>query len=376
MTFRRSAPAVIIATVALVLTGMAIASNRLFTSFTAQIEADRFDLMHAVITKVLADAQDKALADAELVARLDLVRTAVPAGDRETLVRELKASFDVQKERFGIRQAGFATPPATMLLRLHAPDEGIGEDISAFRPIIVEANRSHQPQKGASVSRSGPSIVGVAPISDPTGAHVGSIEFGVDYGPLLDGVKAAYDLDAAVYFEEKPLREVATHMPGDVLGEDRRVGGFVRFYDTNADRMKALVTDRDLGSGDERRYLRTAYGVPYGVVVLPITNYAGKQIGRVAIAGDFSSSRASATRMMVWQGLMVLLGTVLSAGVVTTAIRGLVLRPLAHLQTRFSALAAGDRTQVVDAEGLGLCDEMAALAATYETLRTTPRGEP
>lgn len=49
MTFRRSAPSAIIATVGIVLVAMAIASNRLFTSFTEQIEADRFALMAVLL---------------------------------------------------------------------------------------------------------------------------------------------------------------------------------------------------------------------------------------------------------------------------------------------------------------------------------------
>jgi methyl-accepting chemotaxis protein len=368
MKFRRSAPAVSIAAVVLVLFGSAWATSRLFASLLEEIEADRFSLMEAVATKTIADAQEKAIGTAELVARLGSVRTGLEAGDRDGLLRELGDTFAFQKERFGLRKAEFATPPATMFLRLHNPAQGIGEDVSAFRPNLVRANTAHQPEMGASVSHSGPAIAGIAPVTASSGAHLGTVEFGLDYGPLLDGMKSTYGLDAALLFDDAMLREIATKLPAATLAESNRVGSYLRFYDTHAERMRGLVTDEDV-SGSSRRFVRDVQGVTYGVVVLPVTDYADQPIGLLAVAGDFSSSRSSATRMLVWQGLLVLLGSVVSAGVILVSIRGLVLRPLLLLQTRMEALAAGDRTQAVDAEALGLCEEMTTFAAAYEAVR-------
>jgi methyl-accepting chemotaxis protein len=368
MKFRRSAPAVSIAAVVLVLFGSAWATSRLFASLLEEIEADRFSLMEAVATKTIADAQEKAIGTAELVARLGSVRAGLEAGDRDGLLRELGDTFAFQKERFGLRKAEFATPPATMFLRLHNPAQGIGEDVSAFRPNLVRANTAHQPEMGASVSHSGPAIAGIAPVTASSGAHLGTVEFGLDYGPLLDGMKSTYGLDAALLFDDAMLREIATKLPAATLAESNRVGSYLRFYDTHAERMRGLVTDEDV-SGSSRRFVRDVQGVTYGVVVLPVTDYADQPIGLLAVAGDFSSSRSSATRMLVWQGLLVLLGSVVSAGVILVSIRGLVLRPLLLLQTRMEALAAGDRTQAVDAEALGLCEEMTTFAAAYEAVR-------
>lgn len=373
MKFRHSAPAVSITAVVLVLLGSAWATSRLFASLLEEIEADRFALMEAVATKTIADAQEKAIGTAELVARLGSVRSRFEAGDREGLLGELGDTFAFQKERFGLRKAEFATPPATMFLRLHNPTQGIGEDVSAFRPILVRANTARQPEKGASVSHSGPAIAGIAPVTSASGTHLGTVEFGLDYGPLLDGVKATYGLDAALLFDDALLREVATRLPAATLSESNRVGAYLRFYDTNADRMRGLLTDQEV-TGGARRFVGAVAGVPYGVVVLPVTDYAGQNIGLLAVAGDFSSSRSSATRMLVWQGLLVLLGSVVSAGVILVAIRGLVLRPLGLLQSRMEALAAGDRTQAVDAEALGLCEEMTQFAAAYEAVRNSGSG--
>lgn len=372
MTFKKSAPTVSIAAVVLVLVLTAVATQRLFSGLIAQTEADRLGLMRSVATKTLADAEDKALADAEIYARLEGVRRAMKSGDREALYADVGDSFRVQKERFGVRQAAIAVPPATMFLRLHSPKDGIGEDLSAYRPMIVEANERRQPIKGVSISRSGASIVGVAPITDSEGAHLGTIEFGLDYGPIIDGIKSAYGLDAAIFFNEALLREISTHLAGDVLTEANRVGPYVRFYTTHTERMAALVSDRDLASTASQDYVREAFGVPYGVVLLPVKDHAGTTIGMFAVSGDFTSSRATASRMVVWQGFMVLVGSVLCAGVILVSVRGLLTRPAELLARRLEALAGGDRSQPFDSAGLP--EELQQMGRAYEALRE-PGGE-
>jgi methyl-accepting chemotaxis protein len=373
MSFRRSAPAISIAAVVVVLVLSAVATNRLFDSLIDQIESDRFALMHAILVQSLADAQGKALARAEIVASMTSVRHELAAKDRDALLAESADMYAIQHERFGLDQAQFTLPPALSYLRLNAPDKGFMEDLSAFRPMVVEVNSAHQPLKGVSIGRSGPAVFGMVPIADDAGQHVGSFEMGLQFGPVLDSIKAAYGLDAAVFFEEQPLREIATLLGGDVLGDSNRVGRYIRFHTTDLERMRGLVTDRDLASTDERNYVRDAEGVPYGVVLMPLNNFAGKPLGMIAVASDFTSSRASASRMMVWQGLLVLIGSVLCGGLLIVIIRGMVLRPMEVLTQRFTALAAGDRSGKVAADDW--CDEMQALARAYDDLRG-PGGEP
>jgi hypothetical protein len=82
---------------------------------------------------------------------------------------------------------------------------------------------------------------------------------------------------------------------------------------------------------------QSADGRPYGVVLVPIRNFAGDPMGFVAVAKDFSASRAAAGRSLVLQALLALFVIVALSGVILIVVRGLLLEPLAELR-RFSGL--------------------------------------
>ncbi len=123
MTFRRSAPAAIIAAVVVVIAAVTFASNRLFTGLTSAVEDGQFRLMQSMVETALRNAADDALARAEVIAALPTTRAAVAAKERDRLLAEYAAMFTGQKERRGVDQAQFHVLPATSLLRLqdHLP---------------------------------------------------------------------------------------------------------------------------------------------------------------------------------------------------------------------------------------------------------------
>lgn len=371
MTFRRSAPAAIIAAVVVVIAALTFASNRLFTGLTASVEASQFKLMQSIVEAALRDAADKALARAELVAALPTAREAVANKDRERLLAEFAAMFAGQKERHGVDQSQFHVAPATSLLRLQDP-ANFGDDLARFRPIVVAVNREKAPRKGLAIARSGPAIFGVAPVQDMQGRHVGSFEFGLEFGPLLDGLKAAYGLDLAFFVEEKPLQEFARGVNPAVLSDQNRVGRFIRFHTTNGTLVKALATDADVANVMEpTRYVRDALGLPYGVLLVPVRDGAGDPLGVIMATSDFSGSRAASGRAVVWQLCMAIFAIVILAGIAIVVIRGFLLRPLEVLDQRAAALAKGERTSAIEPTDK-FCIEMDRLAAHIEKIASKP----
>ncbi len=152
MTFRRSAPAAIIAAVVVVIAALTFASNRLFTGLTAAIETGQFRLMQSIVATALRDSAEDALARAGIVAALPAAREAVAAKDRERLLAEYALMFAGQKERRGVDQAQFHVPPATSLLRLHDPAT-FGDDLTRFRPMVAAVNREKAPHKGLAIAK-------------------------------------------------------------------------------------------------------------------------------------------------------------------------------------------------------------------------------
>ena len=373
MTFRRSAPAALIAAVVIVVAGLTFLSTRLSSGLTASVEQSQFQLMQSIIDTALRNAGEEALARADIIASLPLARQAVAAKDREKLLAEYADMFAVQRDRRGVDQAQFHVPPAQSLLRLHAPTQ-FGDDLTQFRPMVVAVNREHAARKGLAIAAGGPAIFGVAPVLDAQGQQVGSFEFGLAFAPIINGLKAAYGLDFSVFIEEKPLRQFARAIDPAVLSEQNRVGRFIRLYTTNGALMGALAGDADISAVNEPvRYTRDASDVPYGVLLVPLRDGAGDALGVIAVARDFSGSRAAAGRSMIWQICLAIFAIVLLSGAIIVVVRGFLLWPLDVLDRRFAAITAGERTEPVE-EADKFCPEIRRLADHHDRIRARIEG--
>lgn len=352
MTSRRSAPTVLIAAVIVVIAALTFLSARLFNGLTESVETSQFDLMRSIFEQALRDNENKALARAELLAALPATREAVATQNRQLLLDTFGPMFAIQKERHGVDQAQFHLPPATSLLRLHAPDL-YGDDLSRFRPMVVAVNREQVSAKGLAIARSGPAIFGVAPVQSMAGAHVGSVEFGINFAPILVALKSAYGIEFSLFVEETSLRDFATAIDPAVFSEQNRVGRFIRLETTNGALMHGLATDADISAINEpATYTRDTRGVPYGVLLVPLRDGAGQSLGVIAAARDFSGSRAAAGRSLVWQLCLAGFAIVILAGFILVVVRGLLLRPLDHVVARFVALTGGATSAPIEAKGI------------------------
>ncbi|KQS87581.1 MULTISPECIES: cache domain-containing protein [unclassified Rhizobium] len=368
MRFRRSAPIAIIVAIVLVVAGAATISNRLFSGMTDAVEADQFRTMGAIVETAIREAENKALARAELLADLPTVQRLLGAGDRAGLEAELSRMFANQKARHGVDQVQFHTPPATSFLRLHDPAT-FGDDLTAFRPLVVAVNRERVPMKGAAVARSGPAIFGVSPVFDAAGKHIGSVELGIDYGPLMAALKTAYGIDLGLFIEEPVLKQYAQGVDPERMGEENRVGRFIRFEATNAQLIAQLAGAQDIAVVNEPvRYVREAQGLVRGVLLLPVNSASGTPLGVIAATMDFSASRAAVNRSLIWQVVITLVAILTLAGFVIVVLRGFLLRPLQVLGERFDAVSAGEPlTPIEGAETFP--SEMQPFVALYDKVR-------
>ncbi len=342
MRFRTLGTAGIVIAIILGVAGAALMTARLYAGLTDAVEAREFQRMQQIVEAALSDAQGRALARAELVADIPQVQSLFAAGDRAGLEAALARMFADQKARHGVAQAQFHVAPATSFLRLNDPEK-FGDDLTQFRPMVVAANRDHLPMKGVALARSGPAIFGITPVEDATGKPIGTFEFGVDFGPILANLKNAYGLDLALFIEEKPLLDIAKGVDPERLGDQNRVGRYIRYETTNTEQVSALVGPEDLAVVNEPiSYVRDFNGLAEGVLLIPINNVSGTPIGVIAAVSDFSGSRAAVGRSQVWQVVITLITITLLAGVVLVIQRGALTRPLQVLGDRLTRLRAGE----------------------------------
>lgn len=372
MKFLHSATVVILSAVIVVIAAITAIAHVLTERLVETAHAGDYDLMRRAFASELKAMEDEAASDAEIIATMPVVRRAFVARDRATLQAETVPMFEVVEPKWDVDRAQFHTPPGVSFLRLHDPPK-FGEDQTPYRPMLAEVHHEKAARKGTAITRQGPAIYGIVPIVDDKGTFVGSFEMGLEFGPVLDSLKRSYGIEGAVFFDEKQLRDVATEIEPGIITAHNRVGKYIRYHATHPDLLASLVTDKDVEITEAKRIERTVARVPWGVQLVPLYNYANKQIGVVALALNFDEDKTLARRALVWQILAAIFAVVVVVGVVVVMIRGVLLRPLAALNERMAALAAGDASRPADPLD-DYCEELRGLAASYESLRNRGNG--
>ncbi|MBX3188578.1 MAG: hypothetical protein KF819_16295 [Labilithrix sp.] len=367
MKFRRSGPGLLIVASTLTVVAITLVALLMTSRLAETAHTGDYDLMRRAFSGTLKSMSDEASSDAEIFANIPSVRAAFIERDRAKLLGQCERAYKLLEEKYAIDQAQFHTPPGVSFLRVQSPQK-FGDDQTSYRPMLAEVHHEKGLRKGVDITRAGPAIFGIVPILDDAGNLAGSFEVGLELGPILDDMKAQFGFEGAVFFQEKQLQEIATDLPGDVVSPKNRVGRYTRFHSTHPQLATALVTDRDVDVQTATSYERTVGGVPYGVQLIPLYNYANKQIGVVALATSFEEDKRLARRALVWQLLAAVFAVIAMAGVILVVIRGVLVSPLASITERVVALAAGDGSRPAPPAD-DYCEELETLAKAYERLR-------
>src|SRR6056297_236038 len=126
---------------------------------TAESEADH-------VTSVLTKASNDALALATLIAQDATLVEPFLETDRSALLERFQVPFEQLRRNHDVTHLHFAVPPATSLLRVHAPDTH-GDDLTPYRPMLVEAMERGIPLAGFERGRFGASARAIVPVRTP-----------------------------------------------------------------------------------------------------------------------------------------------------------------------------------------------------------------
>ena len=301
------------------------------------LESAREKELRTLGTSILNNIQaqsDKAAARASLVCNLVAVQEAFRAGDRELLASRLVPAFLVQREKFGVREGQFHLAPAISFLRVFDL-ANFGEDLSPFREMVLAANRNPQPQKGIEIGRRGLSIRGIDLVRDAQGP-IGSFEVGMSFSPLLADVKSSTGYEAGAFVEDKLMTAIATGIPRP--DAERIIGEYQSVEATNWQVIRGMV-NADLleRSNDVTLRTKTVDGIEYGLVLVPMLDYRGKQIGALVAVGSFEASQRALKAALVKIVCSALFQAVLILGALITIINVLFVRPLLAAQAKAAA---------------------------------------
>jgi methyl-accepting chemotaxis protein len=114
-------------------------------------------------------------------------------------------------------------PPATYFLRVQDPKTH-GDDASARRTTVVEANRTGKPIVGVEMGHDSLSIFAMTPIMRD-GKSLAVAENGIPFGKeFVDRAKKRFGVDLAVYgFDGKDLLDLRRHRGRDAGRIEERV---------------------------------------------------------------------------------------------------------------------------------------------------------
>jgi methyl-accepting chemotaxis protein len=312
----------------LVMAGISAYSS--IVSHQAVFEGCKQRELRLVATLIQTDLQEqmtKAAARASLVVNLPSIKEAFRAGNRERMLERLLPVLLIQRDRFGVLDGQFHLAPATTYLSIYTPEKGQGEDLSSFREMLVSANKDHEPRKGIEIGRQGVSIRAVDLVKDAEG-YIGSFEVGMSFISVLDNVKKNTGFEAAAFVDNDMMSRIATLLPNP--DAERVIGGFRNVGATDWKVIKSLVSSELLTSAtDIKMELKTIAGIHYGIVIVPLLDYKGINIGSIFATQEFEAYQNQMNAAIVRAIAYSLLQVLVLAGIVIVMINVMFVRPAA-----------------------------------------------
>ena len=205
---------------------------------------------------------------------------AVRAGDRARLLDRMVGEYaQLRDENPHFDVLHFHGPDNVTLLRAHRP-ELHGDDLSAVRPMIAEANRVRRTLSGFEIGKNGISYRVTAPIF-AKGDFLGTLELGVDIQHFSKRTARIFGVETGVVFLREEMRAYL-----DQHGD----AGFTRQGDYLLPRATppAIVEAFASADGDAAPYTMLGGGADTHVLYrnLVIGNYLGEKVGLLLVLDD------------------------------------------------------------------------------------------
>lgn len=279
-----------------------------------QAVKDTLQLVQAALT----EQSREVLTLAALVAAREESAAALANGDWQALAQQYDPLWPALKKQ-GMEQFQFHTPPAISFYRVHKPQKR-GDDLSAFRKTVVEANQKQVQIAGVESGVAGVGLRGIVPVVYQ-GKHVGSVEFGRALDDKLFAGILPKDLRLTLrLFEQDKLN---MHLDGGLPpGSDQDY--------QQVKQGQSMVTVR-----------HDAQGHPYLTQASPLRDYAGHIIGVIELGHDRLMLQQQLWRSGVKMLVVTFTGALVVGGILLWWM-GRLTRPLEDSIKAMEALSSGE----------------------------------
>jgi diguanylate cyclase (GGDEF)-like protein len=168
-------------------------------------------------------------------------------------------------------------PQNTTLLRLHQP-QNFGDNLTDFRPIVRDANKTKTALQGFEVGKNGITYRITTPLINQHGEHFGLLEFGIKPNYFVERLTARFNVESMILVKTDSLEKLLTDYQFDRLDDYSIIQNTAFFnpllasIDLSFDRLRLEVDGRD--------YLLLHH--------LDQLNHQGETVAKIVLAKDIT----------------------------------------------------------------------------------------
>lgn len=226
----------------------------------------------------------------------------------------------------------------------------ISDDLSGFRKTVIDVNKSKKPVKGIEPGRGGFTIRGLAPVTNPEGKHLGSVEVLIGFAGLLKNLESSGDVRAMLYMDKKIL-PTTTKLQDSAkypIQDD-----YVLIYGMDNAKTREMVSSDLLVQGMQKMTIKI-FGTQ-ALSAFPVLDYAGRPIGSIVISLDIKQQQDMVSTLMMIVGIGLLFVVAAPILLILWVLHFCVMQPIRVVSDMVTAVAAGELASV---ERRTRCDEM------------------
>ena len=325
----------------IILLSTSLIFNNYYTTVQRYNEQERNSLeqIQAGILNEIDGINQVALALAVETANNPEVQAAFANGDRARLTEIMLPTFKIVNQEFSVKQFTFQSPPATNFLRLQQLDQ-FGDDLSAIRKMVVDANAEQKTVQGLEIGRAGLGARGVVPVIYQN-KHIGVVDVGIDIGQsLLDTIKKRYKVDAQFLLDSKSAESATfTGFVENVVGP---TSGLLLQASTLAEPIYAKAdTYPQVLAGETALSYQDMNNRNYAILSFPLKDYSNSVIGVLEIIVDRTDAVAAQNRVLVSTVFASLLAIIIGSILIVRSVNAIT-RPIGLLTESAIAVSNGN----------------------------------
>jgi methyl-accepting chemotaxis protein len=281
------------------------------------------------VQNIIKGKSNTALNMARLISADNNVQKMVAEGNRKGLSDLFSNDFQKNKNKSGMVQFHFHTPPAISLFRVHKPEKS-GDDLSSFRFGVVDVNKYHREVSGIEKGVTGFGMRGIVPIKY-MGQHVGSVEFG-----------AKLNNDFAKSIKNNNGHELSIVVPDKNGFRYQAKSHKLTIPAKSYPFLRKMLKSKDIFYKQVSKNNKNLL-----TIFAPLKDYSGKNIGIIAIPKDITPLTQKLNRQMqlfIITGIILLALCIMS---VTFFFNRMIHKPLKNIIEKLQNAGNGDLTQEI-----------------------------